>query len=68
MTDRTCSACAHWQPEKTGPRMVALGFANCSKRSIPGHTVSGSAKYRCFAPMTQIQADNRAAIAAEKGE
>lgn len=59
-TNNTCSACHHWQLEKTDPRMVQLGFASCAKSPITGMTVRGCAKYFCFTAMTPERAAARA--------
>lgn len=45
----TCIACTHWQPKKGDARM---GFAQCAKKALAGHTTSAEAR-ACekFAPL-----------------
>jgi hypothetical protein len=38
----TCLTCSHWQPKKS-PSMARLGFAQCEKKRLPGHTTSATA-------------------------
>lgn len=66
MEQPACKRCKHWQPEKTSPRMVALGFANCSHYPTPGHTFSAETSCHRFAalPADQVQARRAAATAA----
>lgn len=48
----TCIACTHWQPKAGDPKLARMGFAQCAKKALPGHTVSAEAR-ACekFAPL-----------------
>ena len=39
----TCIACTHWQPKAGDPKLARMGFAQCAKKALPGHTVSAEA-------------------------
>lgn len=63
---KSCKRCKSWQPEKTSPRMVALGFASCSHHTLPGHAFSAESSCQRFVelPAKQIEARRAAATAA----
>lgn len=48
----TCIACTHWQPKKGDASMARIGFAQCAKKALAGHTTSAEAR-ACekFAPL-----------------
>ena len=60
---KSCKSCKHWQPEKTSPRMVALGFASCSHHPLPGRTFSAETSCARFVelPAEQVEARRVAA-------
>lgn len=66
MSTAACKRCKSWQPEKTSPRMVALGFASCSHHPLPGHTFSAESRCGRFSelPADQVEARRTAATAA----
>ena len=39
----TCIDCLHWNPQGTDRSMFRLGFAQCKKKALPGHTTSALA-------------------------
>lgn len=49
----TCIQCVHWQPAKTAPGLLRLGFAQCAKKKLTGHTTSAEA----FACMKFVELD-----------
>lgn len=63
---KSCKRCKSWQPEKTSPRMVALGFASCSHHPLPGRTFSAETCCARFVelPTEQVEARRAAATAA----
>lgn len=63
---KSCKRCKSWQPEKTSPRMVALGFASCSHHPLPGRTFSAETSCARFVelPAEQVEARRTAATAA----
>lgn len=48
----TCIACTHWQPKAGNEAMARMGFAQCAKKALAGHTTSAEAR-ACekFAPL-----------------
>ena len=39
----TCIECTHWSLKDTDRSIARMGFARCTKKTLPGHTVSADA-------------------------
>lgn len=48
----TCIACTHWQLKAGNAALARMGFAQCAKKALAGHTTSAEAR-ACekFAPL-----------------
>lgn len=51
----TCIDCKHWNPQGTERSLFRLGFAQCKKKALPGHTTSAKA-HKC-SKFAQLEAD-----------
>lgn len=40
----TCKDCHYWNPQGTDRSLFRLGFAQCKKKALPGHTTSAKAE------------------------
>ena len=65
-TTSACKHCKSWQPERTAPRMLQLGFASCAHHPLPGRTFSAETNCNRFVALPVDQITSRRAAAVER--